>query len=96
MSKTNFLDLPKELRNDIYFRVIRQGCVFVIYHYDPVPLREPAIAAVCRQVRTESLSIFYGNNTFTSTVASISLEFLERLGRESVGMLRNLRAFDAP
>ncbi|KAK4539279.1 hypothetical protein LTR36_000833 [Oleoguttula mirabilis] len=74
-ASTNLLDLPAELRNQIYRYV-----VLTESEIRPKPwpshlgdlqlqnasssMQEPALARVNRRLRSESLSIYYGENTF--------------------------------
>ncbi|KAK3114779.1 hypothetical protein LTR53_006556 [Teratosphaeriaceae sp. CCFEE 6253] len=58
-----FLDLPRELRHEIYEFVVVEHKIFI--RPDSVTGREqPDLAMVCRQVREEVLPVFYGKNTF--------------------------------
>ncbi|KAK3628215.1 hypothetical protein LTR56_018729 [Elasticomyces elasticus] len=52
-----FLDLPPELRQRIYNYTFS-------YSDNAYHLQQPAIARVCRLLRTESLPVFYKNNRF--------------------------------
>ncbi|KAK5725041.1 hypothetical protein LTR17_013332 [Elasticomyces elasticus] len=61
-----FLRLPPELRNNIYELCIPRGNARVpspchCHQWDPAV--EPAITKVCREIRSESLPIFYDCNT---------------------------------
>lgn len=53
-----FLRLPAELRNTIY--------KMAVVSEDPIEITtpQPAIAVVCRQLRNESLTLFYKENAF--------------------------------
>ena len=63
-----FMDLPKELRLDIYRLVVVENRIFI--RPDSQTGREqPDLAMVSRQVRSEVLPIFYGKNTFAVDVS---------------------------
>lgn len=53
-------------------------------------IREPALLAVNRQIRTESLRIFYGENTFQISNLQIARCTLENLDRYRNSCLRKL------
>lgn len=57
------MDLPKEIRTQIWRMVVVHPEVFV-WPSEPVGQEQPDLAMVSRQVRTEVLPIFYGCNTF--------------------------------
>lgn len=92
--KTELLDLPAELRNNIWEYALS----------DPEPIRltwsmvsglsrvkQPALTAVSRQVRTESLAIFYHSNVFQAIRFSSITEFLRSLDQKQVKHLHHLR-----
>jgi len=70
---TGFLDLPPEIRNQIY-RELPDTLISsrpLIYCLSTFKGRKQhCLASVCRQIRSESLAIFYGYNTWV-----IKLEF---------------------
>lgn len=66
-----FLDLPPELRNRIYsFATVREGPFYIGEVADGYcsdrweSPKQPALLMVSKQIREESLPIFYGENTF--------------------------------
>ncbi|GIZ41185.1 hypothetical protein CKM354_000450000 [Cercospora kikuchii] len=59
--------------------------------HEAVLPRLPALAAVNQQVRTESLAIFYGSNTFTSHTVTCTHVFLKNLDKQSLTLLRDVR-----
>ncbi|CAK3928317.1 Hypothetical predicted protein [Lecanosticta acicola] len=63
--KTTFLDLSAELRNKIYEDALVQP-KGIKFRYDLSLLTQPALTRTCRQIRHESLPIFYGQNFITS------------------------------
>lgn len=77
--RTGFLNLPAELRNDIYYLAVLNeapipACIRSVLRPKSVKatgavtrrrvMLEPAIAFTCRQVRTEVLPIYYAENIF--------------------------------
>ena len=99
-----FLKLPAELRNHIYdivlisTKVFRLDDIFIYIHPEEVlyPLHQPPLTCVCRQVRSETLPIFYRDNIFFTDsridlfndyVAAISLLWLDAIGGENRKML---------
>ena len=56
-----FLKLPAEIRNQIYRLVLLSHQKLKIGTDDAL---QPDLTKVCRQIRCETLSIFYGNNEF--------------------------------
>lgn len=63
-SKTSFLDLPAEIRNNIYSRVlVCQGYVRLTRHKST---KVPALVLLrtCKQVHEEAASFFYAANSF--------------------------------
>ena len=93
-TRCHLLELPPELRNAIY--------VYAVVEDDPIPLRkwrdkcciEPALLASNRQVRTECLPIFYGQNTFETNYSDRIGGFLAALSAEQMTMIRRLRAWN--
>jgi len=65
---TGLLDLPPELRNRIYDLVILHGTdMMVSATVAWTCYRQPTITRTCRQVRSESLSIFYATKSSSSS-----------------------------
>ena len=104
MAKVTFLDLPAELRNRIYDLVLPTEHTLTIRHVFTMPdftaklcgVLEPTISAANTQIRSETLSVFYGKNTFYSFSVFRTLEYLTILGPQRVVMLRDLRPFELP
>ena len=63
--KTDFLDLPPELRNRIYELSLVQGRSINPVHLEDQ--RQPAITRTCHQIRKETLPIYYSQNHFILT-----------------------------
>ncbi|KAK4544940.1 hypothetical protein LTR36_003845 [Oleoguttula mirabilis] len=81
--QTSFLDLPAELRNDIYHLALTHDTVTVTDR-----LIEPALLSTTRQIRRETLPIFYGANTFEAPYPP----FMMDLSADKISMLRAVRA----
>lgn len=96
------LDLPAELRTRIYeLVVIKAPVIDTTITRDHVEIAnmliQPPLCRVCRQVRNESLPIFYGANVFLTICSSygrglVDLKWLQQLDTEHQRMLRNLYA----
>ena len=67
--QSSFLRLPAELRNHIYQMVLVKSdlidttCSSTFYKMQAL-VAQPALTKVCRQIRAETLPIFYGANVF--------------------------------
>lgn len=55
------LDLPAELRNDIYRLVVLQTDDIVV---STEGINEPPLLKACKQIRVEALPIYYAENSF--------------------------------
>lgn len=55
------LELPPELRNDVYRLVLCNGNPVSV---TATNLPEPPLLAVCKQIRDEAVQIYYSENTF--------------------------------
>jgi len=60
MTPTNFLTLPRELRDKIYGQCFYE-CIMVIPHSKNASI---SLLRVCRQVYDESIPYFYAKDTF--------------------------------
>lgn len=69
--RLGFLDLPGELRNEIYKRVLVSDCMVELGTFDEEDglwkACQPAVLHTCRQIRKEALELFYVHNTFHTT-----------------------------
>lgn len=70
-TKTTFLDLPAELRNQVYEQVLLEP--------DPMsigtarwPRKEPALLHASRQIRNDCLGIWYQGNRFQTSVKNFN------------------------
>ncbi|KAK1055450.1 hypothetical protein LTR12_014729 [Friedmanniomyces endolithicus] len=77
-----FMDLPKELRCEIYSFVVVE-CKTLIRPDSVTGREQPDLAMVSREVREEVLPIFYAKNTFT-------LDVTESCGMRPVGYKNGL------
>ena len=59
---SSFSSLPPELRNQIYKLVLVSGHRITLFR--PHSLVQPALTKTCRQIRRESLGIYYSRNSF--------------------------------
>ncbi|TKA68743.1 hypothetical protein B0A49_07667 [Cryomyces minteri] len=102
-----FLKLPTELRNKIYghvlvFRPPRALHDIVVDHardFGGVPtqpvLCQPALTRACKQIREESLSVYYGLNEFSAELGARNprhdaLAWLARIGNANCRLVRDL------
>ncbi|KAI7784342.1 hypothetical protein LA080_010125 [Diaporthe eres] len=69
-----FLDLPAEIRNMIYWNVL-------VKKYNGYCFRQPSLTLVNKQIRSESLPILYGNALFSICLRRYSLNFKQLLWR---------------
>ncbi|KAK5115155.1 hypothetical protein LTR85_009913 [Meristemomyces frigidus] len=74
-----FVDLPAEIRNNIYRIVVRGSGALRIRNFNP-----PAITRASKQLRAESLPVFFDVNTF---VAEIKTKWTLTLDRYAPGTL---------
>ncbi|KAK3648924.1 hypothetical protein LTR22_013149 [Elasticomyces elasticus] len=94
-----FLDLSRELRDVIYtYALVTDDPLLVseaCEHIDWPTGVQPALTRVNRQVRMESLPIFYGDNTFEAHVVSLDfgylLSYMHGLGPQNVSYMRNMK-----
>jgi hypothetical protein len=82
-TKPHFLDLPAEIRNQIYeLVVISKGIIGYA--------RPPNIAQVSQQVRRESLPIFYSNNIFNVQSASSLNAWIPSISEPNRHLIRHV------
>lgn len=86
---TSFLDLPPELRNEVYGHNLIKNYPIEVRPTQPY-LKEPALSAVNKQVRFEALAIWYGVNIFEIRGSSPAVKFLRSLPDEKLRLLRTL------
>jgi hypothetical protein len=70
----NFLDLPGEIRNEIYILLLvipRKTYIAPVFDCKPNPIH-PQILSACREIHNEALQILYGLNTFIANPILIS------------------------
>lgn len=97
----SFLDFPVEIRNEIYQLALNERTVLLRrwFFKDEIVivggLREPALLAVCRQIRAEATQVLYVNTTFEANHSVHAQAFLQLLGPERSRMLKTLRAYNS-
>ncbi|KXL49496.1 hypothetical protein M433DRAFT_158677 [Acidomyces richmondensis BFW] len=98
---SRLMNLPAELREQIYLLLVvkPQNTVTMLSNYNcyrsEVSACQPTISFVSRQLRKETLPLFYGNNLFMAEITQIvDLEIAKRwlnaIGDENVKSLRRL------
>jgi hypothetical protein len=65
-SLTSFLNLPAEMRVEVYTYILPQDSTIDLR--DSVACIPPALLSVCRLIRKEAQPIYYGQNTFRGAV----------------------------
>ncbi|KAK5136599.1 hypothetical protein LTR08_002613 [Meristemomyces frigidus] len=86
--------IPAEIRNTIWALVAVKDSPIVVSFYKPYIYEpEPALLAVNRQVRSESRSIYYGDNTFEGMDWDSTQRFLEFVDDNRLKLLRRLDGF---
>ncbi|KAF7198520.1 hypothetical protein HII31_00259 [Pseudocercospora fuligena] len=92
------LDLPPELRNRIYEYVVVEENILIpsiCHHRERTYAVQPAITKVNRQIRDESLSVFYGCNKFEVHVHRCDFDFfsewMNTVGVSNRQRLRNIK-----
>lgn len=74
-----FLQLPAELRNEIYEYALtsnsrrRPGDIYARLGVDPLPV-DPPLLRVNRQIRQEAIGIYYGVNKFVFRVTDFNIQ----------------------
>ncbi|TKA66978.1 hypothetical protein B0A49_07152 [Cryomyces minteri] len=88
-----FLKLPRELRDLIYRLVLISRMEIMASPYGK-ELVQPPLMRLCRQVRNESLPIFYGGNIFRAFCdyipASKFASWLRMIGNDNCALLRSV------
>lgn len=110
-SKANvsFLFLSAELRNRIYDHLLIKRChtkenvyeqrSIDILSENAVNIRQPPITRICKQMRRETLGIFYGGNKFEAMLYTLNFEandaiqWLRAIGNTNARMIKQLRPF---
>jgi hypothetical protein len=100
-SPTGLLKLPQELRDQIYGYVMlkQKATVTMLAHYNtfqsPISAAQPALCCVNKQIRTETLPIFYNSNLFFAEVSdaddlAIAKNWLSAIGDENIRHIHRL------
>lgn len=97
-----FLDLPRELRDEIFeYLVVKPTNTITMLEssqncaQNEVSAAQPAISRVNRQIRAESLPMFYKRNLFTAELSNfldltIAKSWLESIGDHNAACIRRL------
>lgn len=94
-SKLSFLDLPAELRNQIYTHALIQPTpISLPYAYERRPFREPALLRTARTIRAEATPLYYGGNVFEAPSPAAAHRFLHALQPAQIAHLRRFRPVD--
>lgn len=98
MARTSFLDLPPEIRVEVYsYAIVERHPVQILIYRSKVLVPEPDLLVTCRLIRKEAMPIFYGSNTFEPMFdkkGRATAAFLDSLSDEKIPMLRALRAYE--
>ena len=90
--QSSLLGLPPEIRNNIFaLVVVRSRPLGPLWN--GAMIKEPALVATCRQIRSEALSLFYGDNTLQYVTSHHAFTAFERAPADKLAMLRSVRAF---
>lgn len=92
--KTGLLDLPAELRNTIWeYALVRTGPIrsMLPLASRPHAFQQPSLTAVSRQIRAETLPIFYHANSFEAPYWYELKLFVRRMDKANVKFLRCLQ-----
>ena len=98
---SGLLKLPPELRDEIYsYLMLKQKTtITMLPHYtsfqSPVSAAQPALCCVNKQIRAETLPIFYSSNLFLAEVSDdadleIAKNWLAAIGDDNVRSVRRL------
>lgn len=101
----NFPDLPAELRNRIYYFALVQDeplqLISQVYCKTAPTFREPGLLSANRQIRSESLSIFYAQNVIQAKVEALGEDhallvyaWLDGLSDKTLTMLQTIWLYD--
>ncbi|TKA75036.1 hypothetical protein B0A49_02183 [Cryomyces minteri] len=88
------LKLPRELR-DLFYRLFLISRMKILGIPHMPALAQPPLTRVCRQIRNESLPIFYGGNTFRAfcddplTISAFG-SWLRLIGNDNCALLRHV------
>lgn len=88
-SSTTITDLPPEIRNDIWTMLLVQPKAIAVSPTRPF-VKEPALLAVNRQIRSETMSIWYAENSFLIDGSSPAVKFLRSRDDQQLRSLRSV------
>ena len=89
-AQTTFLSLPPEIRNEIYSLALVEDRPLRVRTVHPY-LLEPGLLATNKQVRSEALGIWYGENLFEIDGSSPAVKFLRATSDDKLRTLQCLR-----
>lgn len=90
VAQTTFLSLPAEIRNEIYSLALIEDEPVKVRTVEPY-LLEPGLLAANKQVRSEALGLWYGENDFEIDGSSPAVKFLRSTSDGKLRALRCLR-----
>lgn len=85
----SFLDLPAEIRNQIYKDTLIFDFTIAIEAYKPY-LRDTALLFTSKQIRAEALPIYYGANTFEPTGVNTFERLLREFNPDKQALIRDI------
>lgn len=88
----SFLDLPAEMRNQIYKYSLLKSDYITLLNTKPF-IEEPALLMTSKKVRNEALAIFYGNNTFEIHKIDTFTQFLQLFNPGKQALIRQIHTF---
>ncbi|KAK9777719.1 putative F-box domain-containing protein [Seiridium cardinale] len=88
-SSPMILALPAELRVEIW-RLVLDGTVVQISQEHRARIHEPALAWSSRQIRAETLPIFFAHSIFDGRHEAM-LQFFGLIGRQNIELIRHVR-----
>lgn len=93
--RVSFLDLPAELRNEVYTQALVQHDPIVLpYAYEKLSFYEPALLNATQWIRAEASPIYYGCNIFEAPSPPSAQKFLKHLSAANIASLRMFRPVD--
>ncbi|KAK3116840.1 hypothetical protein LTR53_002404 [Teratosphaeriaceae sp. CCFEE 6253] len=98
-----FMALPTEIRIQIFeYLLVDHDGRRIHFTHSPhyscsfSAIKEPLLLTVSKQLRKETLKVFYGSNVFHVPTTAALIVWLVRLGEEKRGLLRQVFGFDMP
>jgi hypothetical protein len=82
------LALPSELRNEIFEMSLKMEDVIYVRYFQPI--QQPPLTKVCRQIRHETLLVYFGVNNFHFKLSGREALCTEQFQKLIVAHTRNL------